>query len=166
MSTRVTTTSRMTLEAVLQPSAPFSGSTTLDVSIDHQMGHGTGDFQADRAYRVEMTVDDTGTEVDLQTATDKYGTAIALAEVVALSIYASEDNAETVIVSGGALNAWEVLFADAGQGLVLQPGQRIQVETPLNGSLPVSSTSKTLLFAAESSSYTGDVTFMVVGRSQ
>lgn len=166
MSTRVTTTSRMVLEAILQPAAPFSGSTTLDVSVDHQMGHGTGSFQSDKAYKVEMTVDDTGTEIDLQTATDKFGTAIALAEVVALSIYASEDNTEDVFVTGGALNPWEVLFADTAQGLVLQPGMRLQVEAPLDGSLPVSSSSKTLLFAAETSSYTADVTVMVVGRSQ
>lgn len=164
MSTRVTTTSRMVLEAVLQPAAPFSGSTTLEVPSDRQMGHGTGAYQADRAYKVEMTVDDTGTEVDLQTALDKYGTAIALAEVAALSIVASEDNTEDVLVTGGALNPWEVLWTDTAMGLALKPGQRIQVEAPLDGSLPVSSGSKTLLFAAETTS--ADVTFMVVGRSQ
>jgi len=164
MSTRVTTYSRMSLEAVLQPAAPFSGSISLPLSSERQFGHGTGSYQADRAYLVEMDVDDTGTELDLKTATDELGVALGLAEVVALSFVTAEDNTSTVEITGGSSNKWEALMLATGDGLKLGAGVRLQVEAPLDGILPVTGSAKTILFAATSGTQHIDV--LIVGRSQ
>lgn len=164
MAYRLTTYVRQTLESVLQPTSPHAGSTVHSIPYEVQLGHGTGSHQADKTYRATLTVDTTGTEIDLQTAEDAYGVALGLDEVVAFSFAADEDNTANVNVTGGASNKWEAFLLATGDGLSIKPGMRLQSVAPLDGSLAVTASTKTIKFAAASGTATVDVLF--VGRSQ
>lgn len=164
MATRVTTHSRMSLEAVLQPTAPHEGGVTHTISSERQLGHGTGSYQADKVYRASMSVGTSGTEIDLQTATDAYGVALGLDEVVAFSLAAAEANTGNILIAGGAANPWEAILLATGDGIKILPGARMQYEAPVDGSLPVTSSAKTV--KVYSSTGTQAVEVMFVGRSQ
>lgn len=164
MPYRLTSQSRMALEATFQPASPYEGGTVLSLVSERQIGHGTGAYQADKAYRATLSVGTGGSEIDLQTAVDAYGAAISFDEVVAFAFAAAEDNTAAVNVTGGASNAWEAILLATGDGLKLPPGARIQYEAPLDGSLPVTGSTKTIKFAAASGTQSVDVLF--IGRSQ
>lgn len=163
MSTRVTTHVRQSLSVTLQPSDD-AGSIEHELSKEVQLGHGTGSYQADKAYRADLDVSTGGTEIDLQTVTDVFGTALGLAEVVAYYFQASEGNTAAINVTGGASNKWEAWLLATGDGVVLKPGEHAQHLAPLDGSLAVDSTHKTIKFAAASG--TQSVSILIVGRSQ
>jgi len=163
MASRVTTHIRQSLQATLQPSTD-SGSVEHGDPYEVQLGHGTGSYQADRVYEASLSVGTGGTEVDLQTATDAFGVALGLAEVVSFSFVADEDNTANVNITGGASNKFEAFLLATGDGVKLPAGARMQYTAPLDGSLPVSASAKTIKFAAASG--TQAVSVLFVGRSQ
>ena len=163
MSYRVTTHIRQSLTATLQPSTD-SGSVEHGSPWEVQLGSGTGSYQADKVYEASLSVGTGGTEIDLQTATDAYGVALSLDEVVAFSLIADEANTAAVNVTGGASNKFEAFLLATGDGVKLPAGARLQYTAPLDGSLPVDATHKTIKFA--SASGTQAVRVLFVGRSQ
>lgn len=155
---------KIDIQAALQPNSPYAGSVVHRVLVDRMLANGTGAYQADKCYQATLSVGASGSEVDLVTQTDAYGVAMSLDEVVTIAMQGSLTNTAAVNVTGGASNPWEALLLATGDGLSIKPGLLAAFHAPLDGSLPVTGTAKTLKFAAASGTQSIDV--IIIGRSQ
>jgi hypothetical protein len=77
---------------------------------------------ADRSYLYTGPIGaGSDVDIDLQTITDAYGSAITATELKAIYVLADEDNGSTIVVEPGVANPW-VSWLKAGSELVLPAG--------------------------------------------
>ena len=132
-----------------------------------QLADGTGANQADRIWTDTRTLAASGSE-DLDLAgvlADAFGSAITMAEVVALLIEASASNTNNVVVGDAA--APVPLFGGTNPTLSIKPGGLFLVVAPdASGQFAVGAGSTDDLKIANSGSGTPvTYTIMIIGRS-
>jgi len=157
MATTLTSFFLLAFRSCLQPSSPHSGAIVEEMAVDAHRGNGTGANKADQTYAVSLTVDSTGTNVNLRSLTDALGTALAPAEVVDFGWQADRDNTAAVNItatetSGGAADPWLAFLVASGDGVKLPPGCTLAFAGGPDGSLPLTASSRGLKFAAASGS--------------
>lgn len=153
----LTTFVALTLTAALQPSSPHAGSITHQITANAHRGNGTGAGKADQTYEVSLTVDSTGTVVNLRSLTDALGTALAPVEVVDFAIQTDRDNTANVNftateTSGGAADPWLGFHLASGDGVKLPPGCTLAMLGGPDGAMALSASSRGVKFAAASGS--------------
>lgn len=151
---------RAGIRSVLAPSGDYQGGAAVDQFVDLAVGSGTAANQADVLWSDLRTLTTTAEDLDLQTLTDANGTALALAEVMAIMIEVGASNSSNLVLEPGASNGWAAMFGTAG--LILRPGSTFLVACPTNPAWAVGASTKVLNVENLG---TGSYRITILGRS-
>lgn len=146
---------------------PVLKGVALTKSISQLLTESNGDGQANVIYGQDIALGAGATvEVDLQTALDAYGVALALTDVAAIWIEAPDSNPDDVIVTQGASNGFSSWIEDgtSGGGFRVPSGEFVLASGFGLASLPSNGTNKTLAFTNADGGVAASIQVRLLGR--
>lgn len=155
----------MRLDTRHLPASPYMAAITAVLEQAFNLRNGAGDETADRVFFQTGTIAISGNvEVDLQTALDGFGDALAATAVIALGITATSTNAAPIELTTGAANGWTGLVATGDVVRIRAGGSVWFIATKSGSRYPVSGTDKVLRINNTSGSSTAGYQLLVVTR--
>lgn len=116
---------KVILELIQRPTTPYEGGLRVETNIDKRIGSGTTTGLVDKLYsRATGLATGANEDLDLQTLTDREGTAIALVDVRYLEIHNPSTNDGNLEFKGGAANGW----CGAGFGITKDASDIVQIQ--------------------------------------
>lgn len=155
----------LSTRASYAPSTPGQGGYVAHSKLESQLLSGTSADQADRVYHAQPTIAASGTlDVDLKTALDPYGVAIALVEVVTIDIRVPAGGG-ALRLQPGASNGWTALLDGTSPTLDLPAGSRLVLHCPANPAWAVGAADKVLTLVETGGSLAVQPEIIITGRS-
>lgn len=154
------------LTASMSGTSPVGGQLSATTAYLQLFTDGTADNQIKLVHKSEQTITGSGnSDIDLTSLEDVLGDAMSGLDDVAVVIFESDpDNGDALSIKPSASNGWTALLADASDILTLQPGARVALFSPVDGSYAVSGTNKSINVAnADASAAT--LTITLLGRT-
>jgi hypothetical protein len=123
MTNGVTATITARISASLAEAPPLgSAGQTVNESVTIQLNPGTGAGNSDKMFTKAINIAASGnTTVNLTTALDEFGVALALADVQALMLEADAGNVNNIVVGNGS-NPWVGPFDAGADTKAVKPG--------------------------------------------
>lgn len=147
------------------PADPLAGGVLTDIFRSGVIGSGTASGQADVVLSRRLTIAASGSaDVDLQTDTDAFGTAVALAEVRCIVLQTAPSNGSTVTVAPGSTNGYTGLVTTGGT-IVLPAGAELVMTSFGDGNKTSSGTNKVLTFTNQDGAASAVIDVLVLGAS-